>query len=105
MIKHIVILNFKLENGINYLDLLESTRLLVEEMPGVIEYNLYGNESHYTPAGVCSIGVQIDFKDDEALQQFMENPKHYDINATFVKYLADPPFMVLTYHVADRGQG
>lgn len=98
-IRHIVILNFKNECEVNYIDLMESTRSLIENMPGVIKYAIYENESRYTPEHVISIGIQIDFENDEALQNFMENPSYYEVNATFEKYLADPPFMVLTHRV------
>jgi heme-degrading monooxygenase HmoA len=98
-VRHIVILHFKKSFDVNYAELMESTRSFIENMPGITKYYIYENESRYTPDDVVSIGVQINFEDDQALQDFMDNPKHYEANTIFEKYLADPPYMVLTHHV------
>lgn len=98
MIRHIVILHFKKQN-IDYLALLEKTRPIIKMIPGIISYHLYRNESTYTPDDVISIGIEIIFKDRDALDVFMKHPKHYEANALFEHYLADIPFMVLTHPV------
>jgi hypothetical protein len=98
-IRHIVILNFKNNSDINYIELMESTRHFIENMQGVTNYAIYKNESKYTPDHIFSVGIQIDFEDDKALDNFMQDPKHYEANAIFEKYLDDPPFMVLTHYV------
>ena len=51
------------------------------------------------PENVLSIGVEILFEDQIALEVFMKHPKHYEANALFEKYLADPPYMVLTHEI------
>ena len=98
MIRHIVIIHFK-KNSVDYLALLEKTRPLVNQIPGIISYKLYKNDSRYVPDGVSSVGVEILFKDKDALEVFMNHPKHYEANAIFEKYLADPPYMVLTHEI------
>lgn len=100
MIRHIVILHFK-KSSLDYLALLEKTRPLVAQIPGIVSYKLYPNESKYVPENVTSIGVEILFKDRKALKVFMEHPKHFEANAIFEKYLADPPYMVLTHQIED----
>ena len=97
-IRHIVILNFKKETGVNYYELLQTTHALIDTMPGVIDYMIYKNESKYTPDDTTSIGIQINFENDVSLETFMENPLHFVVNDTFKHFLSDPPFMVLTYH-------
>lgn len=97
MIKHIVIIQFK-KKPIDYVALLEKTRPLLEQIPGIIKYSLYPNESKYVPENVISIGVEILFQDKKAFDDFMTDPKHFEANAIFEEYLADPPYMVLTYH-------
>jgi quinol monooxygenase YgiN len=96
MIRHIVIINFK-RKMIDYLALLEKTRPIVTQIPGIVSYHLYPNESKYVPENVISIGAEIIFKDQHSLDIFMNHPKHFEANALFEKYLADPPYMVLTY--------
>lgn len=96
MIRHIVILHFK-KSEIDYLDLLEKTRPYLREIPGIVSYEIFPNDSKYVPENVTSLGVEIRFKDQEALDVFMKHPKHYEANALFEKYLADPPYMVLTH--------
>lgn len=98
MIRHIVIIHFK-KSSQDYLALLEKTRHLVNQIPGIISYKLYQNDSRYVPDGVSSVGVEILFKDKDALEVFMNHPKHYEANAIFEKYLADPPYMVLTHEI------
>lgn len=98
-IRHIVILNFKKNDQVNFLDLMEPTRPLIENMEGISGYHIYKNESHYTPREISSIGIQIDFDSETALESFMNNPKHYEANKLFEGYLADPPFSVLTHHI------
>ena len=98
MIRHIVILQFQ-KTSLDYLALLEKTRPLVNEIPGITQYSLYLNESKYVPKNVISVGVEILFKDKHALDIFMKHPKHFEANALFEKYLADPPYMVLTHEI------
>lgn len=98
MIRHIVILQFQ-KKPMDYMALLEKTSPLLKEIPGIVPYSLYTNESKYIPENVVSIGVEILFKDKNALQIFMQHPKHFEANAIFEKYLADPPYMVLTHEI------
>jgi hypothetical protein len=98
-IRHIVILNFKKGVHQDYTELLNSTKPLILQIPGIISYKIYLNESHYTPEDVISFGVELIFKDQEALNIFMEHPLHYEANAIFEKYLADPAYMVLTHEL------
>ena len=46
------------------------------------------------------IGVEILFEDNNALEVFMNHPKHFEANAIFEKHLADPPYMVLTHEIS-----
>lgn len=96
MIRHIVILQFK-KTTIDYLSLLEKTRPLLKEIPGILKYSIYPNKSKYTPENQISIGIEILFQDKNALDGFMKHPKHFEANAIFEGYLADPPYMVLTH--------
>lgn len=98
MIRHIVILHFK-KSAIDYLALLEKTRPFLNQIPGIISYHLYQNDSKYVPENITSVGVEIIFKDKYALDVFMSHPKHFEANAIFEKYLADPPYMVLTHEI------
>lgn len=98
-IKHIVILNFDKSHAVDFMGLMEKTRPYIEDMRGVTRYAIHENESKYTPDHVFSVGVEIDFKDNEALESFMQDQKHYEANALFEAYLADSPYAVLTYHV------
>ncbi len=98
MIRHIVILYFK-KNSLDYLALLEKTKPLLNQIPGIISYQLYRNDSKYVPQNISSIGVEILFENKNALDVFMNHPKHYEANAIFKKYLADPPYMVLTHEM------
>lgn len=101
MIRHIVILHFKADSQKNYDSLLEDTKPLIFKIPGVISYEIFKNESKYTPNGVYSLGVEINFKDEEALNVFMEHPNHYKANAMFEEFLSDPGYMVLTHKLPD----
>lgn len=83
----------------DYMALLEKTRPLLKEIPGIVQYSLYANESKYVPGNVISIGVEILFENKHALEIFMNHPKHFEANAIFEKYLADPPYMVLTHEI------
>ena len=98
MIRHIVILHFK-KSDMDHLALLEKTRPFLNQIPGIISYNLYKNDSKYVPKNIASAGVEIIFKDKHALDVFMNHPKHFEANAIFEKYLADPPYMVLTHEI------
>lgn len=98
MIRHIVILNFRKCN-MDYLALLEKTRPILQKIPGILSYNLFPNESKYVPENVISIGVEIIFRDKNALEIFMNHPQHFEANSIFENYLADPPYMVLTYEI------
>ncbi|MCX7125602.1 MAG: Dabb family protein [Gammaproteobacteria bacterium] len=99
MIRHIVILNFKKNNEKNYFKLLEDTKPFISQIPGIVSYHIYENQSKYTPQNVTSLGVEIIFKDQNALEIFMEHPKHYEANKIFEEYLADPGYMVLTHNL------
>jgi heme-degrading monooxygenase HmoA len=99
MIRHIVILHFKKNLHNDYFQLLQSTRPLISQIPGIITYNIFKNESKYTPEYAYSLGVEIIFKDENALEVFMNHPKHYEANAIFESYLADPSYMVLTHKI------
>ncbi len=79
--------------------LLEKTRPLVEQIPGIVKFSIYNNESKYVPNDVFSLGIEILFKDKNSLNTFMHHPKHFEANAIFEKYLADPPYMVLTHEI------
>jgi quinol monooxygenase YgiN len=98
MIRHIVILQFK-KDGKDYLSLMKQTVPLVNKIPGILSYELFENQSKYVPQNVTSIGLELKFMDQEALDVFMTHPKHYEANAIFEKYLADPPYMVLTHQI------
>lgn len=101
MIRHIVILHFKKYPNKNYEKILNKTKPLILEIPGIIKYEIFQNISKYTPKDVDSLGVEIIFKDEKALNIFMEHPNHYTANATFETYLSDPPYMVLTHKILD----
>lgn len=45
------------------------------------------------------MGVEFLFENSVALDAFMDDPKHYEANAIFERYLADPPYMALTHEV------
>jgi len=77
----------------------EKTRPFVAQIPGIMSYQLFRNDSKYVPENVSSIGVEIHFKDKHALDVFMNHPKHFEANAVFEKYLANPAFMVLTHEI------
>jgi hypothetical protein len=98
MIRHIVILHFK-KSSLNYLALLEQTRPILNQIPGLISLQLYPNNSNYVPKNISSVGVELHFKDKKAFDVFMNHPKHLEANAIFEKYLADPPYMVLTHEI------
>ena len=97
MIKHVVIINFEKKFNINYQALLEETKPLILSIPGVLKYEIFKNESHYTSENIISFGVEINFENWSALEVFMTHSNHFDANRRFEKYLATPPFMVLTY--------
>jgi hypothetical protein len=71
----------------------------LKEIPGLISFQIFSNDSKYVPENVSSIGIEILFKDENALEVFMNHPKHYEANAIFEKYLANPPYMVLTHEM------
>jgi quinol monooxygenase YgiN len=99
MIRHIVILNFRKDERQDYLALMRETIPIVKEIPGVLSYEIFENQSHYTPNDVISLGIEIHFRDQKALDLFMAHPKHYEANALFEKHLANPPYMVLTHPI------
>lgn len=101
-IRHIVILYFKKDKQQDYFKLLEATKPFIAEIPGILSYKIYKNQSKYTPANVFSLGVEIIFENKGALDVFMNHPKHYEANALFENYLAQPPFAVLTYELEDN---
>ncbi len=98
MIRHIVILQFK-KDGRDYLALMKQTIPIVKQIQGITNYELFENQSKYVPQNMTSIGVELKFKDQKALEHFMGHPKHYEANAIFEEYLADPPYMVLTHPI------
>jgi quinol monooxygenase YgiN len=98
MIRHIVILQFY-KDGKDYLRLMKQTIPLVKQIPGIVSYELFPNQSKYIPQNITSIGLEIKFKDQNALDVFMTHPNHYKANAIFEKYLANPPYMVLTHPI------
>lgn len=71
----------------------------MNQIPGIISFKLYLNYSKYIPENISSVGVEILFEDKKALDVFMNHPKHFEANAIFEKYLADPPYMVLTHEI------
>ena len=99
MIRHIVILHFQKKFNKDYHSLLEKTKPLLDKIPGIVKYKIYPNDSKYVPESVYSVGVEIIFEDKIALEGFMKHSKHYETNAIFEKYLADPPYMVLTHEI------
>lgn len=99
MIRHIVILQFEKGPDRDFKQLLETTRPCLDQIPGIIKFSIYQNESKYVPEGICSFGVEILFRDRNALELFMQHPKHFEANTIFEQYLADPPYMVLTHEV------
>ncbi len=99
MIRHIVIIHFRKDAYEDYLALLEETRPFIDQIPGIVSYKLFQNKSKYVPKDITSIGVEIIFKDEDALEIFMGHPKHTQANALFENYLADPPYMVLTHEL------
>ena len=99
MIRHIVILHFQRKFHQNFLDLLEKTRRIINQIPGIENFQIFENKSRYVPKDAISFGIEITFKDENALEQFMNDPRHYQANAIFEEYLADPPYMVLTHKI------
>ncbi|SCA58943.1 hypothetical protein AB751O23_BI_00080, partial [Chlamydiales bacterium SCGC AB-751-O23] len=72
---------------------------ILNQISEIISYQIYPNDSKYTPQDVYSLDVEIIFRDKVAFDVFMKQPKHYEANAIFDKYLANPPYMVLTHEV------
>jgi len=99
VIRHIVILQFEKRHGRDFKQLLEKTRPYLEQIPGIIKFSIYQNDSKYVPEEICSFGVEILFRDKNALELFMQHPKHFEANAIFEQYLAVPPYMVLSHEV------
>jgi quinol monooxygenase YgiN len=97
MIRHIVIVQFRKGAHEDYRQLLEETKPFIKQIPGVMTYEIFENDSKYVPETNISFGVEIQFENQAALDVFMQHPKHYEANALFEKYLADPPYMVLTH--------
>lgn len=99
MIRHIVILNFKKQMQADYLTILENTKPLIEQIPGILKYQIYPNVSTYVPQNVESFGIEIVFQNSHALDIFMIHHAHYKANSMFEKYLSDPAYMVLTHKI------
>ena len=59
--------------------ILETTKPLILQIPGIISYDIYENQ--------------------DALEVFLGHPKHYEANKIFEKCLADPAYMVLTHEL------
>jgi hypothetical protein len=100
VIRHVVIVQFRKIEGVDYKQILEKTRELVTEIPGVMSYQIHPNMSHYVPKEIESWGVEILFENEEALKTFMSHSKHFEANALFENYLADPPYLVLTHQAS-----
>jgi quinol monooxygenase YgiN len=98
-IRHIVIINFRIEEKENAISGMNKTRSLVAKIPGIISYSIFENISQYTDKDHFSVGVEILFEDKEALEVFMKDEKHYEANALFESYLSTPAYMVLTHKV------
>jgi hypothetical protein len=99
MIRHIVILYLQKNSRIDYLAILEKTTPLVMQIPGILKYEIYRNKSQYVPNDVESFGIEMTFMNQDALDIFMEHPKHFEANQLFEMYLANPPYMVLTHEI------
>lgn len=57
MIRHIVILHFKKSYNQDYVQLLENTKPFITQIPGIVSYKIYKNESHYTGWIDISAGI------------------------------------------------
>lgn len=99
MIRHIIILYFQKTLHDDYPALLEGIRPLLDQIPGIVSYQVFPNDSRYVPEDISSVGIEMIFEDRSALDIFMNHPKHYEANAIFEEYLADPPYMVLTHEI------
>jgi hypothetical protein len=88
-----------LECQSDYFKLLEGTRPFISQISSIVSYNIYINESKYTPGNIPSLGVEIIFQDQNAFENFIVHPKHYEANAIFESYLADPAYFVLTHQI------
>ncbi len=100
MIRHLIILHFREGLHEDYPALLADAKRLVLQIPGLVNFVIYSYESRFVPDGIYCLGVEIVFEDRHALDVFMEHPKHYEANALFEQYLADPGYMVLTHEVS-----
>jgi hypothetical protein len=78
MIRHIVIINFQRNLYEDYFSLLEKTKPILMQIPGITSYKIFPNSSKYISQNVCSFGVEIIFEDKNALEIFMAHPKHYE---------------------------
>lgn len=58
MIGHIVIVQFKKADR-DYLALMKQTIPIVKQIPGIVSYELFENQSKYVPQNVTSIGVEL----------------------------------------------
>ncbi|MGE3954149.1 MAG: Dabb family protein [Parachlamydiales bacterium] len=99
MIRHLIIIHFRAGAHPDYLALMGQVRQLTLQIEGIQSFKVYPNESHYVPEGIESVGVEILFKNRDALNRFMEDPRHKEANALFEQYLATPGYMVLTHAV------
>ncbi len=81
------------------MSLLEKTRPLVDQIPGIVSFHLYPNSSKYVPEDIISVGLELVFENKKALNVFMNHPKHHEADTIFKKYLAEPIRMVLTHEI------
>ena len=95
MIRHIVIFQFQKGKHDNYSELLEDTKAFVDQIPNVLNYQIYPDRSKYVPVNVERFGVEVQLENLDALDIFMEHPKHIELKNTLIGYLADQPYMVL----------
>ena len=79
MIRHIVIIQFR-EDRRDYLALMKKTIPIVKQIPGIISYELFENQSKYVPQNMTSVGVELKFKDQKALEYFMAHPRRCCFN-------------------------
>lgn len=97
MIRHLVIIYFDKTKKIDAEKGLKKTPPLVRQIKGVLDYKIYNNLSHYTPDNCFSLGVEILFEDQSALEAFMTHPLHKEANQLFEHYMIPPSFAALTY--------
>ena len=99
MIRHIVILYFQKNPQKDFLGLLEKTKPIVNQIPGVLKFEIFPNINKYVPSHLSSFCFEIIFANKRALENFMIDPRHDEAEAIFEEYLADPPYVFLTHEM------